>query len=382
MSNFLETEFAKHVGIAAGIAEKSKERRLTLRATMNGDLGFQTIQHGLAPMITLEKRLIVKLRPATRQVRRSIMRHNAEVAASMQQFGNVCPILITPDGMVIDGHARLEAAKSLGQTDIQCLVIAHLNATNIRRLSIALNRLQEKGEWDFPAFEAEIKELNVELGGDLTIPGIELSVLDAVLQEQIQPQEKIDPGLLKRPLIPITHKDDVWKVGPHIIACADARDSAFATRLLQQYFSVPGVRLNCSDLPYNVRIKGHVTSSDHREFLMAAGEMSDAEFKTFLVESLKAISMTMMDGGLTMAFMDWRSIKLLLIAADEVGLDLINIVVWGKSNAGMGSLYRSQHEFIVVLKKGSAPHINNVELGKHGRYRSNLWNYPGASSLG
>jgi DNA modification methylase len=180
----------------------------------------------------------------------------------------------------------------------------------------------------------------------------------------------------------ISKLGDVWQLDRHIIACADARNLTFISALLKAHFGDVKVRFNFSDLPYNVQIQGHVTGGEHREFVMASGEMSSEEFFAFLVASLKVIFETTVDGGLAMLFMDWRGLKTLLSAGEAAGFTLLNIVVWAKTNAGMGSLYRSQHEFVVVFKKGIGQHVNNIELGIHGRYRTNLWTYPGASSLG
>jgi DNA modification methylase len=88
------------------------------------------------------------------------------------------------------------------------------------------------------------------------------------------------------------------------------------------------------------------------------------------------------EGGLLGTFIDWRGFPTANAAARRLGLAPLNLIVWAKTNGGMGSLYRSQHELLPLFKKGSAPHVNNVELGKRGRWRSNVWTYPGASSLG
>ena len=130
-------------------------------------------------------------------------------------------------------------------------------------------------------------------------------------------------------------------------------------------------------------IGGHVTSNaGHREFAMAAGEMSCDDFAAFLCDALGAAIPHVVDGGLMASYIDWRSIDLSIACGRELGLDLLNLVVWPKSNAGQGSLWRSQHELLPVFKKGDAPHVNNVELGRHGRWRSNFWTYAGGSSLG
>jgi DNA modification methylase len=131
-----------------------------------------------------------------------------------------------------------------------------------------------------------------------------------------------------------------------------------------------------------VRIAGHVTRGDHREFAMASGEMGEAEFAAFNTDWMASALPSLRDGGVFGSFIDWRGYPTVSAAAVKLGLAPLNLVVWAKTNAGMGSLYRSQHELLPLFKKGRAAHINNVNLGKSGRWRSNLWQYAGASSLG
>ncbi len=71
----------------------------------------------------------------------------------------------------------------------------------------------------------------------------------------------------------------------------------------------------------------------------------------------------------------------ILAAGQGVYDDLKNLIVWAKDNGGMGTFYRSRHELIFVFKKGTAPHINSFELGQHGRYRTNVWEYRGVNTL-
>ena len=97
---------------------------------------------------------------------------------------------------------------------------------------------------------------------------------------------------------------------------------------------------------------------------------------------MAAVLRCLCDGAVFGTFIDWRGYPTVHSAAVKLGLKPLNLIVWSKTNAGMGSLYRSQHELLPVFKNGSAPHVNNVELGKRGRWRSNVWTYPGASSLG
>ena len=128
--------------------------------------------------------------------------------------------------------------------------------------------------------------------------------------------------------------------------------------------------------------QGHVTGGAHREFAMASGEMSSREFLDFIGASIEAALPHICEGGVFATFIDWRGLPTVHTAATRLGLTPLNLIVWAKTNAGMGSLYRSQHELLPLFKKGDVRHVNNVELGKRGRSRSNVWTYPGASSLG
>ncbi len=191
-------------------------------------------------------------------------------------------------------------------------------------------------------------------------------------------------GLEQGPLDPdpataVARVGDRFQLGPHRIVCGDATDPAVLARLLEG--DAPA-RLVLTDEPYNVKIAGHVTGGDHREFAMASGEMTDAEFLAFNEAWVAAVLPYLCDGGVCGSFIDWRGFPTVHSAATKLGLVPLNLIVWAKSNAGMGSLYRSQHELLPLFKKGTAPHVNNVELGKRGRWRSNVWTYPGASSLG
>jgi hypothetical protein len=115
---------------------------------------------------------------------------------------------------------------------------------------------------------------------------------------------------------------------------------------------------------------------------MAAGEMSLVEFTRFLTTVVGLMAQHSSDGSLHLVCMDWRHLPELLAAGAVAYTELKNLCVWAKDNAGMGSLYRSQHELVLVFKSGRGAHRNNVELGKHGRHRSNLWRYPGVNSFG
>jgi DNA modification methylase len=179
---------------------------------------------------------------------------------------------------------------------------------------------------------------------------------------------------------PVSRLGDLWKLGLHRILCANSLNVDSFRRLLSRIRA----QMVFTDPPWNVAIDGNVCglgSIKHPEFKMASGELSDAEFFAFLQTALGHLVDFSMDGSIHYLCIDWRHVRELLTAAMEVYSELKNICVWNKTNGGMGSLYRSKHELVVCLKKGDAPHINNIDLGRYGRNRTNVWDYPGASSL-
>jgi DNA modification methylase len=139
-----------------------------------------------------------------------------------------------------------------------------------------------------------------------------------------------------------------------------------------------------TDPPYNVPIQGHVSGSGaikHREFAMAAGEMTAVEFTAFLRTAFERLVEASRDGSIHFICMDWRHMGEMLAAGADTYTELKNLIVWAKDNGGMGTFYRSRHELIFAFKSGTAPHINAFELGQHGRYRTNVWTYRGVNTL-
>jgi DNA modification methylase len=182
-------------------------------------------------------------------------------------------------------------------------------------------------------------------------------------------------------VVAVSRPGDVWKMGPHRLICGDARDAAVYQALLGDEHA----QMVFTDPPYNVPISGHVCGLGevrHREFAMAAGEMSKAEFTAFLASVLGQLAAFSADGSIHYVCMDWRHIEEILQAGNAVYSELKNLIVWNKTNGGMGAFYRSKHELVFAFKNGTATHINNFGLGQHGRYRTNVWDYEGISSIG
>lgn len=297
----------------------------------------------------------------------------------LRSYEIITPIIIDNDNTIVVGWHLAEAARQLDIDTVPTVRINHLDEDQIRILRIAYQRIAEEAEWDKTALATEFTELQV-LVTDLTITGFEIDEINLTLD--ILPDSDLDddiPALNDGPAV--TQPAGLWKLGDHILFCGDAlvKDSykvLLGDEVAQMCFL---------DAPYNVKIDGHVGNSgdiQHREFAMASGEMSPEQFTEFLTKSHQNIASFSKDGAIIFSCMDWRHMREIMDAAQNAELTMINLCCWRKDNAGLGSLYRSQHELVFVFKNGKSKHINNVALGSNGRYRTNVWQYPGVNSFG
>lgn len=318
------------------------------------------------------------IRPRPGNPRKHSAAQVRKIARSLERFGWTNPILADAEGNIICGEGRYLAARKLGMQSVPVLCISHLSQEEIRAYVIADNRLAELAGWDRELLRVELSGL-MEIDFDLELTGFDMGEIDLLLQE---PEEAgIDEVPSPQSGPPVSRRGDVWLLGRHRLLCGDARSAEDWNALMN------GARAQMvfTDPPYNVRIDGHVSglgSVKHREFAMASGEMTEAEFIAFLEEVCRHMAAASQDGSLHYICMDWRHLYELLTAGRAVYAELKNLCVWAKTNGGMGSLYRSQHELVTVFKQGTGRHINNIELGKHGRNRTNLWTYPGMTALG
>lgn len=307
-----------------------------------------------------------------------------KLADAIREFGFKSVILIDRNNTIIAGHGRVEAAKLAGLDKVPAMRCEDLTEARIAGLMVADNRLPQWAEWDFTllgkGFQRLI-DLGPKLDFDLTTTGYEHAEIDNIL-EGLKPvtAEKAEeiPELAEGPAV--TRRGDLWAVGPHRLLCGDATDA-------RDYVALLGNRkadVVFVDPPYNVKIDGHVSGlgkNQHREFVMASGEMSKVEFTDFLRKTFANLAAFSVDGAINFVAMDWRHCGEVLAASEGAYSGLKNICVWNKANAGMGSLYRSQHEFVFVFKVGEEAHTNNVQLGAHGRNRSNVWQHAGMNSF-
>ncbi len=302
-----------------------------------------------------------------------------KLIASIKQFGMVTPIIVDKDFTIIAGHGRLEALEKLGHTKVPVILIEHLSKTQVRAYRLADNRIAEEAEYDRDLLKVELEEISFNDEFVITDTGFDIAEIDSIVLEdysvQKEKQDKADE--LKTSKIKEQVKSgDIWKLGPHLLLCGDATKETHYKELMQN----DKAALVITDPPYNVPISGHVCKTKHEEFQMASGEMSEAEFEKFTTNFMQNLLNFSKDGSLHYVFIDWRGLKTFLNAGDKIYSGLKNICVWNKLVGGMGSMYRSQHEFACVFKNGTAAHINNVELGKNGRYRTNIWNHKGVSA--
>jgi DNA modification methylase len=329
-------------------------------------------------------RAVEDLRPYERNPRHHPPKQIEKLAASLREFGFLIAILIDGEGRIIAGHARLEAAQRLGLTRVPTIEVDHLSEAQARAFRIADNRLTELATWDEGALAVELEALSeLDLSFDVEITGFELAEIDILIERAEQDGEPDEADEVAEPdedTPLVSRMGDLWLLGEHRLLCADALRPESYERLL----AGETAQMVFTDPPYNVRINGHVSGAGkikHAEFVMASGEMSASEFTTFLATILSNLASQSADGALIYSCMDWRHGYELETAGRKAGLRLLNLCVWNKDNGGMGSFYRSKHELVFVFKHGSAPHINNIELGQYGRYRTNVWDYPGVNTL-
>lgn len=333
--------------------------------------------------LNIESVPIGRLKPYSRNARTHSDKQIHQIAASIKEFGFTSPILIDQEDRIIAGHGRVAAAKVLGLTELPVVRIEHLTEAQKRAYVIADNRLAEKAGWDADILKLELGELSaLDLPFDLEITGFETAEIDLLIDGNTA-SVKEDPAE-DIPTIsggnPVTRPGDLWLLGDNKLLCADARLSASYKSLM----NTEKARLVFSDPPYNVAIDGHVCglgSIKHREFACASGEMSKEEFTTFLACVFRNLIEASLDGAIHYQCMDWRHVGEMIAAGESAYSELKNMCIWVKDNGGMGSFYRSQHELVFVFKVGEAPHLNTIELGKHGRYRTNVWNYAGINTL-
>ena len=323
-----------------------------------------------------------KLRPSKRNARTHSKKQVEQIVNSIRRFGWTYPILVDELGNILCGVGRWLAAQKLGLTKVPVISLTHLGDTEKRALILADNKIAANGAWDRKILAAELGELAVllpEIDLSLEITGFETGEIDSLMGDFVDPERDPADELPQLADKSVSNPGDLWQLDQHRLYCGDSCKEADVRALMGRGLAA----MAFSDPPYNVRIEGTVGRGKikHREFAFASGEMSPSQFIAFLKNWMRLAAQFSEEGSIHFICIDWRHLGEMLAAGEEIYSELKNVVVWAKTNAGQGSFYRSQHEFIFVFKNGDGPHQNNIELGRHGRNRSNVWTYAGVNTF-
>ena len=328
--------------------------------------------------ITFERLKPCDLKPYVNNARVHSRHQIRRLIKLIRKYGFTNPALIDENNVIIGGHARLMAALEIGLETITAIRIVGLSEIEKKALRLADNAIALDASWDIELVKIELQAISLDTEFDIELTGFTLQRTDVILAEGASdPQEEEIPAA---PTKPVSRSGDIWQAGLHRVGCGDAKDLRFLRELLLDAV----VSAAFLDPPYNIRIQGHAGGKGrikHREFAEASGEMSSAAFITFLIAVLNACASVSKSGAVHFVCMDHHHIEELSAAGAEVYGERLNICVWRKSNAGMGGLYRSHHEFVFVYRVGDQPYRNNVELGRHGRNRTNVWDYPSVNTF-
>lgn len=333
-------------------------------------------------LLEIEHLAVADLRPDPRAPRRHNRSQIKALAKSISAFGFNVPVLIDGDNVVIAGHARIAAAREVGLETVPAIRLEHLDDAAVRAFMVADNRLGDLSDWDDQRLGAILKDLSlIDLGFDIEATGFAVAEIDLRIERLGDLGDDDAADALPSPGPAVVQPGQLWQLGDHKLFCGDALQASSWEALMRDERAA----LVVTDAPYNVKIDGHVSGLGqhrHREFAMAAGEMSADQFATFLTTAATHAAAWSAPGSLHYWAMDWRHLPELTLAGHAAYDRQLNLCVWTKTNAGMGSFYRSQHELFMVFAKAGAPYRNNVQLGRFGRSRSNVWSYPGASNFG
>jgi DNA modification methylase len=340
------------------------------------------------PMASLRLSAIEYIDPSTLRryegkLRKLPEKQIAKLTSSIGVYGFINPIIADEDGGIIAGEARHEAALRMNLPQVPVIRIDHLTPAERRAFRIADNKLSQEGKWDLQALAFEVDALITLDDVPIELTGFDSAEIDVMIYGSSDNNADCHDPADERPNLPSKPKSvlgDIWILGDHKLLCGSSLDASSWATLLGDEIAIHAF----VDPPYNVKIANNVSGLGkvkHGEFAMASGEMSRDQFTLFNADWLNAMLPHCADGAIIDICMDWRHVGELEEAIRACGLELLNICVWCKTNAGNGAMYRSQHEFVFISKKGSAPHVNNIQLGKYGRYRTNCWTYAGANTF-
>ena len=325
------------------------------------------------------------LRPWAKNARVHSAKQVRQLAKGIDTLGFINPVLVDAENRIMAGHGRVAAAQHLGLISVPCLRVENMTAAQKRAYVIADNKLALNASWDEQILAEELEDLiRLDAEFDVELTGFSIPEIDGLI-DGLRPEEPGDPDDDELPEIPqgapVSRPGDVWLLGDHVVVCGSALEESTYGALLGGDVAQAVV----TDPPYNVKIASNVGGKgaiQHNEFVMGSGEMTPEEFTIFLQTAFTLLAKHSSDGSIHFIFMDFRHMQEMLSAGRAAYTELKNLIVWVKDNGGMGTFYRSRHELVFAFKNGGAPHVNNFELGQHGRYRTNVWEYRGINGFG
>jgi DNA modification methylase len=346
--------------------------RASLRRTRVADKDSRTRP------IAMEWVSLGKLKPDPTNARKHSRQQIRKLARDIQKNSFINPILITQDGDIVAGHARLEAAVLAGLSEVPVIRL-NLTKAEAKIRNIWDNKSSDLSHFDAQMLGLALQEL-VDFHIDIEDTGFSIGEADLLIEGvSVSRADLADNDIPAPSRIALSKVGDIWLLGPHRIMCADAQSQTSYSLLMDGELAASVF----TDVPYNRPgrdIYGNGKTGP-RPFKMVSGEMSPERYRAFLSASMRAMAEHSVDGSLHFHCIDWRHLGALQEAADDIYRELLNICVWVKPNGGMGSFYRSRHELILVYKHGKRRHRNNVDLGRHGRNRTNVWEYAGGNSF-
>jgi hypothetical protein len=317
---------------------------------------------------------IDSVHPYKNHARRHPRAQVEKLKALIRHFGQVVPIIVDEHNVIVDGHAIWQAQRELDADDVIVVTMVGRNPTDLRALRLALNRVAEEGVWNKDALRSEMREL-VSLSFDLDLTGFDAIEIDHILEIDLRPDGEatgVTPALQETA---VSVSGDIWLCGRHRVGCGDARDAVFARQVCESSAVMAFID------PFGDAPIGDFVFGKGQQVALEGLECNiETQFTDFLVQSLAGLKTLCTPHALIYACTDWPHIADLLATAKVCDLPLMDLCVWGKAEASAGSLYRSQHELVCIFQANASDNAHNIELGRHGRNRSNLWTYPATNS--
>lgn len=298
----------------------------------------------------------------------------------LAEFDQIPLIYADSDGKILFGEEIWLALKETGATEVDAVIISGKSPAELRAISLALHRIPHDARWIDQNVRLALEELK-SVDFDLDLTGFDAPEIDGYLNLDL-PKENVEKSGQNIPPLEtkaITVPGAVWSMPPHTVGCGSASELAFVRRVL----SGQTAAMCFTDSPQN--LKAYSISCEvcdqHPDFARGTGEMSRDEYIGFTCDWLSVVQQCCSSSALIYSCSDWRHLMEMTVAGYSRGMELSQIVTWVIPHAQMGGFYRNQSEFICIFRAKDTPR-DNVQLGRRGRNRTNVWNYPGMTSFG